>query len=261
MPITLDQATYHLGYEVNGEQPVISLHTDPANLESLHDLDENLERVQEYLGIKSPFIFEDDAFGFEGVGTVSESAHVVGWTALRLALPEPKSGKSYYGSPTPEVLPIVTTLSVALSHLKQSAEGKTDPENPQLVIASLSNRTPLNESYSAPLRATITPAALERLTALPDIEAAEERVRQALFASYQYPYGHTRDDDFRVTLGEDVSFDYPGDGTGFFASRSRDIKREGLTLNAANNDYPIQQVGIMGGLAALNTVLLDANRA
>lgn len=25
MPLTLDQATYHLGYEANGEQPVISL--------------------------------------------------------------------------------------------------------------------------------------------------------------------------------------------------------------------------------------------
>lgn len=31
MPLTLDQATYHLGVEVNGKQPVISLHTDPAN--------------------------------------------------------------------------------------------------------------------------------------------------------------------------------------------------------------------------------------
>ena len=256
MPLALEQATYHLGYEVNGEQPVISLHTDLANLASLQDLDENLADIQAYLGIKSPFSFELDAFGYEGVGTIDESAHVVGWTALRLALPEPKSGERYYGSPTPQVLPIVTTLSVALSHLKQSAEGKTDPNNPQLVVASLSNRTPLNDSYSAPLRATITPTALERLSAIPELEVAEERVRQALFASYQYPYGHTRDDDFRVTLGEDISFDYPGDGTGFFASRRRDLKREGLTLNAANNDYPIQQVGIMGGLAALNDVVL-----
>lgn len=255
-----DRATYHLGYEAAGEQPVLSLHTDYANLESLQALSENLDNLQTYLGIKSPFTFEDDAYGYEGVGTVSESALVVGWTALRLALPKPKSGERYYGSPTPQVLPIVTTLSVVLSHIKQSAEGRTDPENPQLVIASLSNRTPLNDSYGAPLRATITTAALERLNATPDLEAAEEKVRQALFASFQYPYGHARDDDFSVTLGENISFDYPGDGTGFFASRSRDMKREGLTIDAANNDYPIQQVGIMGGLAALNNVVLGLSQ-
>jgi hypothetical protein len=143
--------------------------------------------------------------------------------------------------------------------LKQAAEGKTDPHNPQLVIASLSNQTPLNEQYSAPLRATITPAALERLSALPNLEASEVQVRQAIYTSFQYPYGHAREDEFRVTLGEDLSFDYPGDGTGFFASRRRDVKSGGITLHAANNDYPIQQVGLMGGLAALNDVLQGVN--
>jgi hypothetical protein len=260
MPMTLEQATYHLGYELKGEQPVISLHTDLANLANLQYLDKNLVRTQTYLGINSPFTYELEAFGFEGVGTIDEPACVAGWVALRLALPKRATGSIYYGSPTPEVLPIVATLSVVLGHLKQWAEGKTDPDNPQLVIAGLSNRTPLNEYYSSPVKATITPAALKKLATLSDLKAAEERVRQALFASFQYPYGHALDEDFRVSLGNDVSFDYPGDGTGFFASRIRDLKTEGLILNAANNDYPIQQVGILGGLAALNTMLLEHNR-
>lgn len=255
-------AVYHLGYELKGEQPVISVHTDPANLESLQGLGDKLERVQAYLGMASSFAFESDAFGYEGVGTIGESTHVVGWAALQLALPEPKTDSRYRGSPTPQVLPIATTLSVVLEHAVQSATGKTDPKNPQLVVASLANRTPLNSQYSAPLRAIITPPALERLSAVTDLGAAEEQVRQALFASFQYPYRHVDDYDFRVTLDDEIiSFDYPGDGTGFFARRSRDTTKDGLMVNAANNDYPIQQMSLIGGLAALNDVVLGRTKA
>lgn len=261
MALNLEQASYHLGYEVDGDQPVISVHTDLANFAGLQEEEEGLARYQSYLGIDSPFSFDVDRFGYEGLGSIEESTRVEDWTVLRLALPEPETSESYYGATTPRVLPVVTTLSVVLSRLNHSAEGATDPENPQLLTASLSNNVPLNSHYSAPLRAVITFDGLDRLSAVSDMEAAEEQVRQALFESFQYPYGHREEDDFRVSLGDNISFDYPGDGTGFFASRSQGLKREGLVLNAANNDYPIQQLGIIGGLAALNDILLDAAAA
>jgi hypothetical protein len=63
--------------------------------------------------------------------------------------------------------------------------------------------------------------------------------------------------DFRVSLRSNIAFDYPGDGSGFYPGRSHSVQPEGLNLVAANNDYPIQQVAIIGGLAALSDVALE----
>jgi hypothetical protein len=60
-----------------------------------------------------------------------------------------------------------------------------------------------------------------------------------------------------TALGEDISFDYPGDGTGFFANRERKMTSEGIKLVAANNDQPLQQIGIIGGLAAMSEMVLE----
>ncbi len=179
---------------------------------------------------------------------------------LRLAIPKAESNRRYRGAPTPQLLPIVSTLSVALNHLNSLDPDKresSDPQYPQLVTASLSNRVPLNKQYSAPLRATLSPDMLIWLELLPEVDTAEEQVRQAMIHSFQYPHAHVSDDNFGVRLGESISFNYPGDSTGFCAWRKDSSPTKGLKLNAANNDYPVQQVALMGGLAALNDIVLE----
>lgn len=258
--MALEQATYHLGYTLAGEQPSISLHTHPAHLEQIVETRDDLAHLQKYLGMSDNFTFDAEAFGYAGVGRLEDSSHVAGWAALSLAIPKAESNGMYYGTPTPQLLPIVSTLSVALRHLNildPENRESSDPKHPQLVTASLTNSVPLNEQYSAPLRATLSPDMLLWLELLPEVDVAEEQVRQALMRSFRYPYSHVREDDFRVELGESISFDYPGDGTGFFARRKDSKPPKGLTLNAANNDYPVQQIALLGGLAALNDIILE----
>ena len=264
--MSLEKAVYHLGYEVEGEQPVINVHSHPESFEVLTGLEADLSGLQEYLHMDEAFAFDADAFGYGGVGRLEPSPHVDGWSKLRLALPAATSEDSYWGASTPQVLPVVSTLSTAFHYLRQlidliptrDIDLLADPNRPQLIMPSLNNEYPLDRQYSARFCAQLTPFMLDELETNPDIEIVEQRVREALKLSFQYPYGGTfRDDDFRVKLGEDIDFKYPGDGTGFFANRERKMTNEGIRIVAANNYHPLQQIGILGGLAAMSEVVLE----
>ncbi len=253
------QATYHLGYELDGQQPVISVHADPAYFKDLLLKSDHLRGVQEYLGLASDFTHHEEAFGYGGIGRLEESSKGLGWMALKLTIPKAKSNGRGISTPTPELLPVVSTLSVALGHLNnvnQMRQG--NPNNSQLITVDLENTVPHDEYHSAHISAQLTPDMLTWLELLPDVQAAQERVKGALQRSFEYPYTNPREnDEFWVRLGDVISFTYPGDGTGFSAWRSDADPRKGLRINAMNNDHPIQQVAILGGLAALNDIVLE----
>ena len=258
--MSLEKAVYHLGYEVEGEQPVINVHSHPKSFEALTGLEAELSELQKYLHMDEAFAFDDDDFGYSGVGRLEQSAHVEGWNTLKLPLPAATSEDSTWAASTPQVLPVVSTLSSTFHYLKRlgGIDLLSDPSRPQLIMPSLSNVYPLDRQYSAMFSTQLTPHMLDELATNPHIEEVEARVREALKLSFQYPYGGTfRGDDFRVKLGEDIDFIYPGDGTGFFANRERKMTNEGIRIVAANNDHPLQQIGILGGLAAMSETVLE----
>lgn len=263
MALELEEAAYQLSYESDGEQPVIAVHAHPSYFRYCQ-LGPNIEAQQAHFHLES-FTSDADAYGYGGVGHMVESPLVDDWTALRMPLPEGEEGKIYLGSPTKKLLPIVTTFSSVLGHLNHGPYSPpgypTDPNRPQFLTASAYNSVGrLNQPDSAYLRARLTPALLTALSEIEDIKTIEARVREALKASFAYPYPPAEDwdDSFGVTLGPEISFDYPGDGTGFFGRQTDETAREGLTINAKNNDYPVQQIALLGGLAALNDAALEA---
>jgi len=200
--MSFEKAIYHLGFGVDGEQPVINVHSHPKSFEALTGLEAELSELQRYLHMDEAFAFDDDTFGYGGVGRLEPSTHVDGWNSLRLPLPAAASEDSYLAAPTPQVLPVVSTLSSAFHYLKQlgGIDLVADPNRPQLIMPSLSNEYPLDRQYSAKLSTQLTPYMLDELATNPHIEEIEVRVREALKLSFQYPYGGTfRDDDFRVS--------------------------------------------------------------
>ena len=263
------EALYHLGYSLGEqEEPRISVHTSPEHLEAMKNSVAGLASMQDYLGIEKPFSFEAGAYGFEGTGTVIDSHRVAGWTALTLAVPAPTEAGNPYASATKDLISVISTLSAIFRHLNSlhpENHGVTDKNSSQLIIPNLYNELPHNSPYSAKLWATLTPDMLIWTDLLPDQEATEERVRDALRDSYTRAHPSARPDDFEVSLNHrfhpddeaTLSFTYPGDGTGFFGRKTTKAYREGLEINAANNDYPEQQIAILGGLAALNDAVLE----
>lgn len=253
-------ADYHLGYSEELGQPHISVHTDPLHFEQLEEDVADLASLQARLGLDDEFRFGSDSFGFSGRGVLEDSSRVAGWTALKLAIPRPEVPGKGFATPTPDLLPVVSTLSAVLNTLgtlDPKHQGLTDSKQPQLIRTRLSNQTPLNQPYSAPLRATLSPDMLTSLDLLPDLEAAETQVCHALTNAFTYPYPYANKDDFQVNLNTAVTFSYPGDGSSFFGHKNPQMYREGMTIHAANNDYPLQQIAILGGLAALSDIALN----
>ncbi len=82
--MALEQATYHLGYTLDGEQPSINLHTHPAHLEDLLETCDDLANLQGYLGMPDDFTFDAEAFGYAGAGRLEDSSRVAGWADLKV---------------------------------------------------------------------------------------------------------------------------------------------------------------------------------
>lgn len=257
--MSANQAQYHLSYSQDGEQPVLEIHSDFENFTSIASNEEHLMAVQEYLGLEQSFDSDTDSFGYSGVGQIDESTHTPGWTVLTVPIPQNDTGELFFAAATDRLLPVTATVGTVLRSIAiNTSTAPGDVAHPQLITAGLDNFVPVNEHYSCPLKAKISAAALLAIETLSDPDAAEVRVRQALIAGFEYPLNQGQYDRFGVTLQDEVvAFDYPGDGTGFFGRITDAARATGLKLNAANNDYPVQQVAILCGLAALNDIVIQ----
>jgi hypothetical protein len=259
-----EHAGYHLSHEVANGQPVISIHTHPINLEALSAsrYQEGLERTRQALSLPHPFTFESATFGYSMAGVLEESDINGSWTKVELPVPQAANPKRYRGTQSERLLPLVSTASAILRHLNGGvAFMLRDQDNPQYVEAWLGNSPDPMTRSGARISARLTPYMLAALEEHEAIDKVEKDVEEAIAGTWGYAQGDGKG-EFGVSLEKPLrpEFDYPSDGGGFFAPDSKGAMVEGLSLIAANNDYPIQQIAILSGLAKLNSLVLQRSK-